>query len=253
MSKRFRFLAVSVLLSLGLFFISSPPYSELFGWALAFPAAALILTYFSLGRPEGIEVLTLTMMPFLVSLGASLNQYFYPNFSLPTKVVSWISFAAVFYITLLAMNVFRVSRMREEKIPLVKAARPAVFILSFLAAFLLLTALYKLALGVALTTAAVFGIGFLISLNLFWFFSTTDLFEREQFVGAAAVGLGLLQISLALSFFPAKPHLRGLSEAVFFYAILGVARAYFEKHLKYAIVLEYILLSLAVFLFVRFF
>ena len=89
-------------------------------------------------------------------------------------------------------------------------------------------------------------------LDDFWFLNLSDLMERRFFAAAAAVGLAVVQISLAFSFFPWKAHLRGISEAVFFYAALGISRAYYEKHLKLSIAVEYILVSLAVFLFARF-
>jgi len=252
-NKKIRFAATSALMTAALVFLSSAPYISTINWTLLMPLLALFLTYFALGRPGGIEVITLLLLPVAVSFGAGLGQYFFPNFQAALKVFLWGSFFASFYLLLLALNVFRVERLKGDKIPLERAARPASFILSFLAAFLLFTAVYKLELGVLLTAALIFGLGFLLSLNLFWFFSLTDFFEKKQFAGALVVGLGIAQISLAFSFFPWEAHLRGLSEGVFFYAILGVARAYFEKHLKYSIVLEYILLSLAVFLLVRFF
>ncbi len=251
-NKRLKFFVVSASLTGLLVFLSFPSYQEL-AWLLLLPVATVLLTHFALGRSSGIEVFTLHLLPMALALGAVFNQYSFPNFSSLVKILIWFSFFFIFYTLLLALNVFRVERLKGEKIPLEKAARPVVFLLSFLVAFLLLTVIYKFELGVLLTTIFIFLLGFVLSLNFFWFFTLTDLFERSHFLGAAAVGVGIVQISLAFSFFPWKTHLRGLSEAVFFYAILGVVRAYFEKHLKYAIVLEYILLSLGVFLFVRFF
>lgn len=246
-------MAVAVSLTGFLILLSSPTFLEEEVGVFLYPAVAVFLTYFALGRPKGIEVFTLHLLPAALSLGAVLNQYLFPNFSLGVKVVIWLSFLAVFYTLLLALNVFRVERLKREKIPLERAARPAIFLLSFLAAFLILTVIHKLELGVLPAGALVFFLGFSLGLNFLWFYTLTDLFERFHFIGAAVVGIGILQISLALSFFPWKGYLRGLSEGVFFYAILGIARAYYEKHLKYTIVLEYILLSLAVFLFIRFF
>lgn len=252
-NKRIRFALTSAVMTAALIFASFYPDIIGIGWFLVLPALALFLAYFALGRPGGIEAVTLLLLPAILALGAGLGQYFYPNFQEVLNIVFWALFAFTFYMLFLTLNVFRVERLKGEKIPLEKAARPASFVLSFLAAFLLLTAVYKLELGVLLNAALVFCTGFFLSLNLFWFSSLTDLFNRKQFIGALFVGLGTAQVSLAFSFFPWEAHLRGLSEGVFFYAILGVARAYFEKHLKYSIVLEYILLSLAVFLFVRFF
>src|SRR3972149_1596192 len=225
LQKRVRFLLVSLGLGAALVALSSPPYGQSLGWSLLLPLLTWILSFWSFGGLGGIEVLTLPLLPTLVSLGASLNQYFFPNLSLPFKVISWIAFTASFYILLLAVNVFLVGRQRRERIPLEKAARPAVFLFAFVDSF--------------------------ISLTVFWFYSLTDLLEKTQLLGAVAVGLLAVQISLAFSFFPWKAHLRGLSEGVFFYTFLGVARAYFGRHLTYAIVVEYIFLALSVFLAIR--
>lgn len=199
-----------------------------------------------------MEILTLSILPTLFALGASVNQYLFPNLHLLVKGLSWAIFFFCFYILLLALNVFKVGRIRGEIIPLGKAAKPVVFLAAFGVSFLLLTALYKFDLGFIPSLLGVFVLVFLLALNALWFLTVTDLLERRLFAAAGLIGMAAVQISLAFSFFPWKAHLRGLSEAVFFYAALGVTRAYQEKHLKYSIVLEYILVSLAVFLLARF-
>jgi len=250
-NKRIRFFTIAALLTGLMVFLSLPPCNEV-RYTLLLPAFAAFLSYFALGRPGGIEVVTLHTLPVLLALGASLNQCFFPNFSLLVKVGIWVSLFSIYYVLLLALNVFRVERLRGEKIPLEKAAEPVVLLISFLTAVLLITAVYKLSLGVVATGALIFLLGFVLALNVLWFFSPSDLFTRLHFLGAIAVGLGVLQVSLASSFFPLKAHLLGLSQAVFFYSILGVVRAYFERHLRYAVLLEYVLLSLGVFIFVQF-
>ncbi|MEX1061629.1 MAG: hypothetical protein WEC39_00765, partial [Patescibacteria group bacterium] len=124
--KRMRFLLVSLGLGAALVALSIPPYGESLGWALLLPVLAWVLSFWSFGGLRGIEVLTFPLLPSLIALGASLSQYFYPNLSLSFKVVSWFVFFASFYILLLAVNVFLVERQRGERIPLEKAARPAV-------------------------------------------------------------------------------------------------------------------------------
>lgn len=251
-SKRIGFLFVSLFLGGLLAFLSLSPYRGEWAWIFSLPCVAVLLTYFALGKPSGIEVITLLFLPVVVAFGAAVNQYFFPNFHLIIKTGSWLAFAVVFYILLLSLNVFRVERVKGEKIPLERAARPIIFLACFLSVFLILTAFYKLGLNAAFSTLMVFLLGFVMAVIFFWFLTLSDLFEQRFFIGAAAVGLGLAQVSLAYSFFPWEAYLRGLSEGVFFYAILGVARAYYEKHLRPSIILEYILLSLAVFLLARF-
>ncbi len=251
-SKRLKFLLFSAILTGVLVFTSLPIYRDQLGLILFFPLISIPLTYLALGGLQGVEVLTLTMLPLLLSIGASLGQYFYPNFHLYIKLFSWAAYFGVFYLLFLSLNVFKVERLRAENIPLEKAAKPAIFVLTFGSAFLLMTAIYKFEIGTVASALAIFGTVFLLALDDFWFLNLSNLLERRFFVAASAVGLALVQLSLAFSFFPWKPHLRGLSEAVFFYTVLGISRAYYEKHLKLSIVLEYILVSLAVFLFARF-
>jgi len=250
-SKRLRFLAVSGTLAGLLAFISLSPYAGGIAFLFFPPLVALFLAYLVLGRPGGIESITLLLLPTALTLGAALSQFFFPNLHFLIKLGGWIFFGIVFYVLLLTVNIFRVERLKREKILLERAARPTVFFLFFLTAFLLLTSFYKLELGVLWGPPGVFLIGFLLALNFFWFLTLSDLFERRFFLGAAVVGGGLVQVSLAFSFLPWEVFLRGLAEGVFFYAILGVARAYFERHLRYQVVFEYILLSLVVFLFTR--
>ncbi len=251
-TKRLKILISAAILTGGLIFTSLPDYHHQLWLVLSLPVLSLPLTFWTLGGLRGIELITLTMLPLFLAVGASLGQYFYPNFQPYVKFFSWMAYFGVLYLLFLALNVFKVERRRGEAIPLEKAAKPAVFVSTFLTAFLLLTVIYKFQLGAALSALAVFGTVFLLALGDFWFLDLADLIDRRFFAAAAIVGLTLVQISLAFSFFPWKSHLRGLSEAVFFYAALGISRAYYEKHLKSSIVWEYILISLAVFLFARF-
>ena len=251
-NKRTRFLVSSLALSGLLVFLSSPLYRDNFLWMAAFAILAGFLSFISLGRLEGIEIVALPILPSLFAFGVSLNQHFFPNFHPTVKGLSWVAFFACFYILLLALNVFKVERGRGERIPLEKAAKPVIFLATFGVSFLLLTALYKFELGVSLNVLVIFILVFLLTLDALWFLTIADLLEQKFFVMAGLVAVAAVQVTLAFSFFSWKAHLRGLSEAVFFYAALGVTRAYQEKHLKYSIILEYILASLAVFLFARF-
>src|SRR3970040_1675577 len=242
-NKRVRFFFVSVLLAVILALLS---FQESFLSVFILPAASLLFLPLALGKMGGVEAITFPILPLLFSMGASLDQYLFPNFHPAAKVVGWFAFFFGTYTLLLALNVFKVSRIRKESIPLEKAAQPVVFIFAFGSAFLLMTALYKLDLGVILGSGLLFGLIFVLAADAFWFLTTRDLLERRFFAVAALLALAAVQVSLAFSFFPWKAHLRGISEATFFYSALGVSRAIFGKHLKYAIVLEYILVSLAV-------
>ncbi|MEX0587455.1 MAG: hypothetical protein WD940_00040 [Patescibacteria group bacterium] len=245
-TKRFRFLTVSFLVTALLVAQTLPQYqAELFP-VLVLPAASLLFLPLALGRLRGIEWLTFSVLPFFLTLGAVLSQGLFPNFQPVVKAASWLAFYIGFYVLLLAINVFQVGRRRKESIPLERAAKPVIFMAAFAAAFLLLTALYKLGFGFLLNSVLTFGLIFILATDAFWFLAATDLLERRFFAAGALLALAAVQIALAFSFFPWKAHLRGISEATFFYAALGVSRAYFEKHLKYPIVVEYILVSLAV-------
>lgn len=251
-NKRVRFLLSSLILSGLLGLLSYPLYRDNIALPVIFSFLAGILAFLSLGRLRGVEIGTFPILPTLFALGFSLNQYFFPNLHLLVKGLSWALFFLSFYMLLLALNIFKVKRIRGESIPLEKAAKPVIFLATFGVSFLLLTALYKLELGVFLNGLVVFGMVFLLAVTALWFLTVSDLLEWRFFAAAALVAMAAVQITLAFSFFPWKAYLRGLSEAVFFYAALGVTRAYEEKHLKYSIVLEYILVALAVFIFARF-
>lgn len=252
-SKRARFISVSLLLTLGLVALSHPPYNTKIQWIFFLAFLAPFLTNLSLGGTVGIERFTLLLPPTVLTLGAGFSQFFFPNFTAIFKVGGWLSFFLAIYISLLALNIFKVIRVKKEPIPLERIARPTASLLSFVVAFLLLTVVYKLSLGVAAEVPLVFLIGFILSLSFLWTLTLSDLFERDYLLGAFLVGLGLTQVSVALSFYPWEAFLRGLTEATFFYALLGVSRAYFERHLKYSIVLEYVALTLVVFFLARIF
>lgn len=252
-SKRLRFILVSLVLTLGLVFLSQSPYHTQIQWVYLLALLSAILANLVLGGTAGIERFVLLLLPTALSLGAGFSQFFFPNFTIIFKIGGWLSFFLAFYVTLLALNIFKVIRVRGELIPLERAARPTIFLLNFVAAFLLLTTVYKFSFGVWVEMPLVFLIGFTLSLSFLWTLTLSDLFERDHLLGSFLVGVGLAQISAALSFYPWEAFLRGLTEATFFYAFLGIARAYFERHLNYSIVFEYIALTLVVFFLARIF
>ncbi len=252
-SKRARFISASLLLTVGLIFLTRPPYNSQVQWPYLLSLAAVFVTDFILGGTVGVERFSLLVLPAGLTLGAGLSQLFFPNVTTIFRVGVWVSFFLAIYAAFLALNVFKVVRLKGETIPLQRAARPAAFLLSFVAAFLLLISLHKLSLGIWLESLAIFLIGFVLSLSFLWTLSLADLFEKPHLWGALLVGVGLIQIFIATSFYPLRTLLRGLVEATFFYVLLGVARAYFEKHLNYAIVFEYIAVVLAIFLLIEFF
>jgi hypothetical protein len=250
--KRVRFVLVSLALTSGLVFLTLPSFCGQAQWVCLLTLLSLLLVDLALGGTVGIEKFTLLLLPGALTLGAALSQRTFPNFTTLFKVAGWASFFLAMYTSLLAMNIFKVMRLKGEAITLQRAARPAVFLLCFVAAFLLLTTLHSSSLGVWLEIALVFLIGVALSLSFFWVLTLSDVFEKEHLQGAFWVGLGLVQVSIATTFYPWRALLQGLIEATFFYALLGVARAYFERHLKHSIVLEYIVIVLAVFIFARF-
>lgn len=246
-SKRIRFIFVSAILTLGLVLLSRLSVDAQLRWVYLLPLISIFLTNYAFGGTSGIERFTLLLLPACLTLGAGFSQLFFPNVTLIFRIGGWLSLFLAVYIALLALNIFKVIRVRKEPIPLGQVARPTIFFLSFVAAFLLLTAAFKLSLGVWVELPLVFLIGFVLSLSFLWLLTLSDLFEGDHLLGAFLVGTGLAQVSAALSFYPWEAFLRGLTAATFFYALLGVARVYFEKHLKYSIVFEYIVIVLAVF------
>ena len=250
-SKRSRFALVSLVLTIGLFLTGQPFCKNSFLWSFILAFLAIPLVNRSLGGTFGVEKITFLTLPFSLTLGVGLSQHFFPNFILLFKIFGWVVYLFSIYATLLALNIYKVVRIKRESIPLERMARPTLLIMSFLAIFLLLTALYKLSLGIWIEALLVFVIGFSLGVSFLWTHRLSDVFEKDHLLGGLLIGLSLIQVSLALSFYPWEAYLRGLTEATFFYALLGVARAYFERHLKYAIALEYIALSLAVFLVAR--
>jgi len=251
LSKRLRFVLVSSVLTLGLILLSNPSIKS--QWIYLFAFLSTVLADTVLGGAVGIECFGFLTLPLSLALGAGFSQYFFPNFTTVFRVAGWISFFLAYYATLLATNVFKVARIKGQTIPLVRAARPAFLLLNFVVVFLLLTALHKASIGVGWETLAVFLVGFFTSLSFLWCLSLTDFFLPSHLWGAFLVGIGLAQVSIAFAFYPWKSFLRSLAEAAFFYALLGVARTYFEKHLKYSIVIEYIATVLAILLLIGFF
>lgn len=244
-SKRGQFIIVSFLLTFGLMLlptkVSAHQPLAIFVLSLVSLLLAFLVLRFDL---KGIEFLTLLTLPVLLTLGVGAIFFFFPNFSLTFRFLLWSFFAFLFYVILLAENVFNVARGRP--IPLLRAARTTSFLATLLVAFLLYTAIYKGNFNLWVQLSFVILTTFLLALQSLW---TVDLPEK---IGISLVSmgsllsLGQLELALGLAFLPIESFFRALALSTGFYILLGIGLHFLRHTLTRRVMGEYVAVAGAV-------
>jgi len=247
LGKREKFLLLSFLLSaifFGGYFIPRQNWiSGFFPIVLLLMVAALGL-YLLFPTGLGFEGTLTATLPLLFCLSMGFVQLLFSHTSLWFRVFLSSGFLICFYFSLLVLNVFLVARKRGE-IPLLRPAKTALFLLIVLTFFLGTSALLKgiplwyLQLGSLLLFAAT------LSLDFFYFLRfASDYRDRFSLVVSFLIAFLVVEVFLALGFFPQKSFFRALSLAAIFYSFLGTAQAYSAHRMEKRTLLDFLIIFL---------
>jgi hypothetical protein len=257
MTKRFYFIALSFISAFGLIAVSSAPlsirgYSALL---LAFLSSLLLLASFRLkmGKFSVNSIFSLFGPTFLLPLGFGLIFVHFPNFSVFFRTLVYILYLISYYFSILIGNILFVVTAEGEKIPLLRAAQAASYVISTGALFLLLTALYKTDTYFIFQSLGVFVAGFILSFQVLSLtkYLGSKMFEKIS-VGSLLFSVLLFESSMAFSFVPLKSFSRALVISGFFYLFIGIYQNFLAKTLNRKVLFEYVGVILLIFFTVFF-
>jgi len=246
MSKRKKFVVVSLILSFGLLTV------QLIGLELRYQAIAAlsILSYFfsawALHKDvEGIEWLTIFILPVFYTAAFG---FFY--FLLPGKWLSRILMAGFFgfgfYALLLTENIFAVAAMRT--IQLLRAGQTVSFLLTLLVAFFLFDTVFSFRLWFYFNFIFTFIISFPLILQFLWSVKLDERITDKLLYYSLILSLILAEIALFLSFWPVTVATGSLFLTAVLYVLLGVTQEHFKERLFKKAVKEYLWVGVIVFL-----
>lgn len=236
--KRYRF-AISTLILSGLVLISTFfTFDKSLFIIPILIIATYVFTFFSL--LEGIEKIgwfKLFLMPIIVTIAFYVFYYLIPGRWL-TRLPFIILYAVSIYANLLTSNIFNVGV--EKNLQLYRAAFSVNFFYQALACFFLLNLIFSFQQLFLVNALLVGGLGFLLSLHLFWSIRLKTYIDRESLTYALLVGLIMLELGGLLSFISLKPAIYALFLTATYYSLSGLIYHFLDQRLFKETIREYI-------------
>lgn len=247
LTKRRKFLLVSVLLSLGLLIVQRLPVESRYSAIAFFAVAAYLLTAWSLLKDlRGTGWIVNLILPTFYPVSVALFYFLLPQAAV-TRTVVVILFAISMYALLLTVNIFAVASIRT--IQLLRAARAVGFLLSILTSAFLFHVIFSLRVGGAMVGLLTFAVSLPILWQGIWSHVASSYVKREfyyAFVGAVIIA----QMAVAISFWLIGVPLSSVLLAMGMYVSLGLFQHDLEGRLFVRTIQEYLGFAVIVFVVV---
>lgn len=246
MSKRRRFVATSLLLSLGFIGIQFLADQNRF-WAIgALALLTIILFTWSLweGLGKNMTILSL-VLPTIFTAGVGVFWFLLPA-NIFARIPIVIFYGIGMYVLSLTMNIYTVSAIRT--IALFRAARGVGFVLSLVTSFLVFDAIFSLRTDIYFLLPLIFAFSFPLFLQGYWAVHLEKEFSSDLILLSSISSLVLTEIAAALYFWPVTVVVGSLFLTVSFYALLGLGQAKLEERLFSSTVREYLMVGTLVFI-----
>jgi hypothetical protein len=264
MSKRTRFIMVSLLLAMCLWFTTLTQVDYRFGLYLAVSGLAYILSAWVLFDDlKGFEWITLMVLPTMFTLGSGLFSNFLPTvvprmfgraFQLEGsmllaslfRVIYFVLYAVGMYGILLIENIFSVASIRT--IQLFRAARSVNFILTLISSLFFYTVALSFKIPFWWVMMIVFVASFILCFPNLWSVDLKNSLAKEAVRYSLAIGWLTALAATALTFWPVKPFMGGLMITALLYGLLGIMeqrlsnRVYMESLTEYGVTVAIIII-----------
>lgn len=247
MSKRFRFILTSIILSAGFIGI------QFLEGAYKFPAIAglVILTaiLFVWSLREGLGrnmTLTSLILPSLFTLGVGIFWFLLPS-SIFTNIPIVLFFAAGVYVLCSTMNIYTVSSSTRT-IALLRAARGVGFVLTLVTSFLIFNAILSLRQNILFVFPLYFLASFLLFLQGFWSIELGKKLQKKVFFTSLISAVAMTEFAAITFFWPVTVVVGSLFLTSGVYLLLGLGQAKLEERLFPVTIREYLTVGIIVIL-----
>ncbi len=238
LNKRQKIIIASCLLTLGLLSTQLVDFNLRFKFIAGLSVLAYFLSLWSLW--EGINItkaFVLLILPVFFT-AAVASFYFLLAVRWLTRLPVAIAFGLMFYLLLLAQNVFNVAAMRT--IPLFRAASTAAFLFTLLSAFFIYNVVFAFNLLFIWNGVVVFLISFPLILQVLWSIAMEDKISAAVFVQSLVLSFVLGELALSFSFWPMPTTIWSLALSSSMYVTLGLATNFLRGKGSRRVVLEYL-------------
>jgi hypothetical protein len=237
MTKRRKFLMVSVLLSFGLLIVQRLPVESRYSAIGFFALAANLLTVWSLLKElRGANSLVNLILPTMYPVSVALFYFLLPQAAI-TRGIVVLLFVISMYALLLTVNIFAVATTRT--IQLLRAARAVGFILSIITSAFLFHVVFSLRLSGWLVGLLVFAVSLPILWQGVWSYVAGSTVKRE-FYYALVGAMVIAELAVALSFWLIEVPLASVVLAMGMYVTLGLFQHDIEGRLFSRTIQEYL-------------
>ena len=255
-TKRHKIIVTSILLTIGLLSTQLVNFNLRFKFLAGLGVLSCILSLWSLwegiDEPKGTfksltktKTIMLMILPTFFTVAVASFYFLLPVRWL-TRLPVAVLFGLMFYLLLLAQNVFNVASIRT--IPLFRAATTASFLFTLLAAFFLYNVIYAFNLLFMWNFVAVFLISFPLILQVLWSIEMEDKVSAATLTQSFILSLILGEIALAFSFWPTPTTIWSLSLASSMYVLVGLSTQTLKERVSKRVVWEYLVLGAGILL-----
>lgn len=246
LTKRRKFILSSIILTLGLSYVRFGEVPNRYQAIGVLSLLAIPLTLWSLKEAlKGAVWLVSWILLLSFTAGVGFFYFLLPG-SLLTAIPIIILYFLGTYALFLSENIFSVAALRT--IQLFRAAWAVSFLLTLLTSFLLFDTVLSFRLPFYQNFLLIMSISFLIFLHGFWSINLEEKVSQKVLLYSFVWSLGIGQMALILSFWPATIVLFSLFLTALVYVALGLTQAKFSERMFRKTVREYLTVGLAVFL-----
>ncbi len=244
LNKRQKIIITAAILTLGLLSTQLVDFTLRFKFIAGLSVLAYFLSLWALW--EGInftKAIVLLILPvFFTATVASF--YFLLPVRWLTRLPVALAFGLMFYLLLLAQNVFNVAAMRT--IPLFRAASTAAFLFTLLSAFFIYNVIFAFNLLFIWNGVVVFLISFPLILQVLWSITMEDRISAEVLIQSLVLSFMLGELAIGFSFWPMRTTIWSLALSSSMYVSLGLATNFLRGKGNRRVVWEYLGIGLVV-------
>lgn len=220
MNKRTKIIITSSLLTIGLLSTQLVDFNLRFKFIAGLSVLSYVLSLWSLWEGLNLTKAAICLILPVFFTAAVASFYFLLPVRWLTRLPVATAFGLMFYLLLLAQNVFNVASIRT--IPLYRAASTASFLFTLLSAFFLFNVIYAFNLLFLWNGVVVLLISFPLILQVLWSISMEDFVSTAMLVQSLILSLILAELALSFSFWPMPTTIWSLSLSSSMYVLLGL-------------------------------
>lgn len=244
--KRIRVVMCTGVMTMALLVSTFFPFSD---WWWMFGIFLIIMAYFTtyiavFEGIDGVEWYMLFIMPIFLTIALYIFYSLLPVRWL-TRLPFLFLFGLTYYAMLLASNILNIGV--DKSLQLYRAAFSVNYLMQVFIIFLLTQVSLTFKLSFILNGFILFGIGVILSLQLYWSVNPERIFNRRLVLYSVGLGLIMFELAMIISFIPFKTNVAALIFTALYYSLNGIIYHHLDGRLFKNTVREYAFVSIFVF------